>query len=71
MASLKISLTLVDSPHSPTLPAGVHSMVELMQLVLAAHGLAAPDDARVEWPAIVSDDVFDVVLDALESALAS
>jgi hypothetical protein len=42
-----------------------------MPHVLAAHGLAMPDNGDEEEPAaVVHEDLVNVVLDALESALA-
>ena len=40
---MRISVALTITPGS-ALPAGVHSMAELMPVVLAAHSLVIPDD---------------------------
>jgi len=72
ITKLSISLTWVDSTsHHPNLPAGVHSMSEIMPLVLAAHGLAMQDDdtGQPTVPSITTD--FELMIAVLESALES
>jgi len=71
MASLQISLTFFNSPHSPTLPTGVHHIAEIMPAILASYRLSMPDDANVEPTVAASEVVIGVMLDALEAALAS
>jgi hypothetical protein len=41
MTSLQISLTFINSPHSPTLPTGVHHIAEIMPHVPTCHGLSS------------------------------
>ena len=66
---VSISLTLVDAPHPlPNLPSGLHHISEIMPAVLASHGLDA-DSEQPTMASIATD--FDLMITALESALAS
>ena len=63
---------MTDSSKCPAFPAGIHHIAEVMPAVLAAHGLpcehdpdAAPPDRNAE------NDLFDIMLAGLESALVS
>ena len=68
ITKVSISLTWVETVPHPNLPAGVHSMSEIMPHVLAAHGL----DAVSEQPTAASMATdFEVMIAVLESALAS
>jgi hypothetical protein len=69
VTTIRISLTLVDTPHPPPdLPAGVHHIGEIMPAVLASHGLDA--DSEQPTAAIMATDL-DLLIAVLESALAS
>ena len=69
ITKMSISLTLVDAPHAPPdLPAGLHHIAAIMPLVLASHGLDA-ESGQPTAASMATD--FDLMLAALESALAS
>ncbi len=57
MTTLKTSMSFFDSRPGTTLPAGVHTMAEIMPAVLAAHGLSMSDDANVRRPVAESEHV--------------
>ena len=40
MITIRISMSWVDPPPRPTLPAGVHSMAEIMPQVLDRYGMS-------------------------------
>jgi hypothetical protein len=65
ITKLNISLTWINTDPLPDLPAGVHTMAEIMPAVLAAHGL----DAERPIAASTATD-FDLMMAVLESALS-
>jgi hypothetical protein len=72
MITIRISISWVDPPPDPNLPAGVHHIAEIMPHVLDSYGLSFEDGTVSERPAVASDaaDLFAVMISCLESALA-
>ena len=72
MITIRISMTLIDPPPHPNLPAGVHHIAEIMPHVLERHGLSPKQEPDSVPPAIATEatDIFDVTISCLESALA-
>jgi hypothetical protein len=73
MIKVLISLSFVDSPPRPNLPAGLHHISDVMPLVLDGHRLSPEQDPNSMHPTLVTDanGLFDVMLAGLESAIAS
>jgi hypothetical protein len=73
MITIRISMSRVDPPHCPAPPPGSTTSARSCQLVPERHGLSPNQspDAVLRAPASETNDLFDVMITCLESALVT